>query len=130
MTKLAIKFTKEQIDSLKRIAFEKKLKGAEVLNEFTDDQIAETFNGAGSSADPEWKRWFLTKVLKSRLPAVMIHDMKYRKGGTEEDFSKANEDLRDNILSMGDGKSSWWNYVARKAKEYSDKNGRAAWGTV
>lgn len=130
MTKSAVRFTKDQIRSLKRIAFEKKLKGAEILNEFTDDQIAESFNGAGSIAEPEWKRWALTKILKSRLPAVMIHDMKYRKGGTDKDFAKANEELRDNILSMGDPKSSWWNYVARKAKEYTDEDGKAGWGKV
>ena len=131
MTKSAVKFSIGQIQALKRIAQEKKLKGADVLNEYTDEQIAESFNGAGSSAAPEWQRWVLTKILQKKLPAVMIHDMTFRKGGTDADFRKANEDLRDNIRSSdGDEKSIWWTFVADKAKEYSDRNGRPGWGTV
>lgn len=131
MTKSAVKFSIGQIQALKRIAQEKKLKGADVLNEYTDEQIAESFNGAGSSAAPEWQRWVLTKILQKKLPAVMIHDMTFRKGGTDADFRKANEDLRDNIRSSdGDDGSMWWNFVADKAKEYSDLNGRPGWGVV
>ena len=131
MTKSAVKFSIGQIQALTRIAQEKKLKGADVLNEYTDEQIAESFNGAGSSAAPEWQRWVLTKILQKKLPAVMIHDMTFRKGGTDADFRKANEDLRDNIRSSdGDEKSIWWNFVADKAKEYSDRDGRPGWGTV
>ena len=131
MTKSAVKFSMGQIQALKRIAKEKKLKGADVLNEYTDEQIAESFNGAGSSAAPEWQRWVLTKILQKKLPAVMIHDMTFRKGGTDADFRKANEDLMDNIRSSdGDEKSIWWNFVADKAKEYSDRDGRHGWGTV
>lgn len=131
MIKSAVKFTIPQIEALKRIALEKKLKGADVLNEYTNEQIAESFNGAGSSAAPEWQRWVLTKILQKKLPAVMIHDMKFRKGGTEADFRKANEELRDNIRSSdGDDKSWWWNFVADKAKDYSDSNGRPGWGVV
>ena len=131
MTKSAAKFSIGQIQALKRIAKEKKLKGADVLNEYTDEQIAESFNGAGSSAAPEWQRWVLTKILQKKLPAVMIHDMTFRKGGTDADFRKANEDLMDNIRSSdGDEKSIWWNFVADKAKEYSDRYGRPGWGTV
>ena len=131
MTKSAVKFSIGQIQALKRIAKEKKLKGADVLNEYTDEQIAESFNGAGSSAAPEWQRWVLTKILQKKLPAVMIHDMTFRKGGTDADFRKANEDLMDNIRSSdGDEKSIWWNFVADKAKEYSDRYGRPGWGTV
>ena len=131
MTKSAVKFTIPQIQALKRIALERKLKGSDVLNEYTDEQIAESFNGAGSSAAPEWQRWVLTKILQKKLPAVMIHDMTFRKGGTDADFRKANEDLRDNIRSSdGDEKSIWWNFVADKAKEYSDRDGRPGWGTV
>ena len=131
MTKSAVKFTIPQIEALKRIAVEKKLKGADVLNEYTNEQIAESFNGAGSSAAPELQRWVLTKILQKKQPAVMIHDMKFRKGGTDSDFRKANEELRENIISSdGDDKSMWWNFVADKAKEYSDRCGRPGWGVV
>lgn len=131
MTKSAVKFTIPQIQALKRIAMEKKLKGADILSKYTDEQIAESFNGAGSSASPKWQRWVLTKILQKKLPAVMIHDMKFRKGGTEADFRKANEELRENIRSSdGDDKSWWWNFVADKAKEYSDSKGRPGWGIV
>lgn len=131
MTKSAVKFTIPQIRALKRIALEKKLKGADVLNEYTDEQIAESFNGAGSSAAPEWERWVLTKILQKKLPAVMIHDMKFRKGGNKDDFTRANNELKDNILSLDEGsKSWWWRFVADKAKEYSDSNGMPGWGVA
>lgn len=131
MEKTAVKFTKEQIKAIKDRAKKLKLKGVEVLDEYTDDEIAESFNGAGSSAAPEWQRWFLTKLLQKKLPAVMIHDMAYRKGGTDEDFARVNKELEENIAnSDGDKKSTWWNFVGRKAREYSAANGRPGWGKV
>ncbi len=131
MTKSAVKFTADQIRNLKRMANEKKLKGADVLDQYTDDQMIESFNGAGSSSAPEWERWILTKILQKKLPAILIHDMQFRKGGTDEDFKRVNEELRDNILAMDEGsKSKWWNFVADKAKEYSDENGRPGWGVA
>ena len=129
MLKSAVKFSKEQIEALKEIAFEKKLKGAEVLNEYTDDEIAESFNGAGSCSEPEWKRYILTKILENRLPAIMIHDVKYRKGGSDEDFARVNDELEENIKALGD-KSTWWDFVGRKAKEYSNEYGRPGWGVA
>ena len=39
MEKDAVRFTKEQIHALKRIANEQKLKGADVLDKYTDDEI-------------------------------------------------------------------------------------------
>lgn len=129
--KSAVKFTKEQVRALKRIALEKKLKGADVLNDYTDDEMVESFNGAGSSAAPEWQRRILTMILKKKLPAILIHDMAYRKGGSEEDFRRVNDELEENISNMDDeGKSRWWNFVGRRAKEYSDKNGRPGWGVA
>lgn len=127
----AVKFTKEQVRELRRIALEKKLKGAEILNGFTEDEMVESFNGAGGSADSELKRWILTKILNRKLPAVLIHDMAYRKGGSDEDFARANRELGENISMMDDaGKSSWWNFVGRKAREYTDEKGRPGWGKV
>lgn len=124
-----MKFSKEEIRALKDAALAKKLKGADILNEFSEDQMVESFNGAGGEADPEWKKWILTKILKKKLPAVLVHDMKFRKGGNEDEFHKVNEELRDNISSMDDdGKSAWWNFVGRKAQEYSDSSGRPGWG--
>lgn len=131
MDKRAVSFTKEQVNALKRLAKEKKLKGADILDEFTDDQMVESFNGAGSSASPEWQRWMLTKILEKKLPSILIHDMKFRKGGTDEDFRRANEELRDNIInSDGDKDSRWWRFVADSAKRYTDRNGRPGWGVV
>ena len=107
MEKKAVRFTKEEINVLKRIAKEQKLKGADILDKYTDDEIISSFNGAGNSAAPEWERYILTKLLKKKLPAVLIHDMMYRQGGTDEDFKRVNDELRDNILALdGDSKSA------------------------
>ena len=126
-----MKFTLDEIRKIKEEAIKKKLKGAAILNEFTDDQMIESFNGAGSSADPEWQRWLLTNILKKKLPAILVHDMTFRKGGTDADFHRANEELMENIISSdGDKDSSWWNFVGRKAKEYCDQRGRPGWGTA
>lgn len=131
MIKSAVRFTKEQVRELKRIAKEKRLKGVDVLDKYTEDDMVESFNGAGSSAAPEWQRWILTKILKKKLPSILIHDMTFRKGGTDSDFHKANSDLMDNIISSdGDQNSKWWKFVGKKAKEYSEKNGRPGWGVA
>lgn len=131
MEKKAVRFTKEEINVLKRIAKEQKLKGAYILDKYTDDEIIASFNGAGSSAAPELERYILTKLLKKKLPAVLIHDMMYRQGGTDEDFKRVNDELRDNILALdGDSKSAWWRFVGDKARDYSNERGRPGWGTV
>lgn len=131
MEKDAVKFTVDQVRALKRIAQEKKLKGADVLNEYTDEQMASAFNGAGGVETPEWQRWTLTQILKKKLPAILIHDIDYLKGGNEKDFLRANDNLRDNILALDkDEKSKWWQFVARKAKEWTDEYGRPGWNAA
>ena len=128
MEKDAVKFTVNQVRALKRIAQEKKLKGADVLNEYTDEQMAQAFNGAGGVKTPEWQRWTLTQILKKKLPAILIHDIEYLKGGKEKDFLRSNDNLRDNILALdNDDKSKWWQFVARKAKEWTNEYGRPGW---
>lgn len=128
MEKDAVKFTVNQVRALKRIAQEKKLKGADVLNEYTDEQMAREFNGAGGVKTPEWQRWTLTQILKKKLPAILIHDIEYLKGGKEKDFLRSNDNLRDNILALdNDDKSKWWQFVAGKAKEWTDEYGRPGW---
>ena len=128
MEKDAVKFTVDQVRALKRIAQEKKLKGADVLNEYTDEQMAQEFNGAGGVETPEWQRWMLTQILKKKMPAVLIHDIEYLKGGKEKDFLRTNDNLRDNILAMdNDEGSKWWQFAARKAKELTDEYGRPGW---
>ena len=136
MKKEAMRFTKDQVRELKRIALEKKLKGADVLNEFSDDQMVESFNGVGNSTTPEWQKWILTKILEKRLPAILIHDMAYRKGGSSNDFKRVNKELGENIAAMDreknpswyDFSNTWWDFAGRKAREYTDREGRAGWG--
>ena len=131
MEKDAVKFTVDQVLALKRIAQENKLKGADVLNEYTGEQMARTFNGAGGVDTPEWQRWILTQILKKKLPAVLIHDIEYLKGGKEKDFLRANDNLRDNILAMDiDEGSKWWQFAASKAKELTDEYGRPGWNAA
>lgn len=138
MEKIAVHFSEDRIKYLKSIAKGKKLKGAELLDEFTPSEISESFNGAGASSDSETNRRIMTFMMKRVLPAVMIHDMAYRKGGSKEDFSRVNQELKDNILALtvNDGNKhwkihdAWWNFVARKAKEYSDENGLPGWGVA
>ena len=128
MEKDAVKFTVNQVRALKRIAQEKKLKGSDVLNEYTDEQMAQEFNGAGGVKTPEWQRLTLTQILKKKLPAILIHDIEYLKGGKEKDFLRSNDNLRDNILALdNDDKSKWWKFVAGKAKEWTDEYGRPGW---
>lgn len=131
MTALKVSFTPDQVRKIKAEAIKKKLKGADILNEFTDDQIIESFNGAGSSSAPEWERWFLTKILRKKLPAILVHDMTFRKGGTDDDFHRANDELMENIISTdGDERSIWWNLIGRMARWYSELRGRPSWGKV
>ena len=128
MEKDAVEFTIDQVRALKRIAQEKKLKGADVLNEYTDEQMSSAFNGAGGVETPEWQRWTLTQILKKKLPAILIHDIDYLKGGNKKDFLLANDNLRDNILALdNEDKSKWWKFVARKAKKWTDEYGRPGW---
>lgn len=57
-----------------------------------------------------------------------IAQEKKLKGGNEKDFLRSNDNLRDNILALDkDENSKWWQFVSRKAKEWTDKYCRPSW---
>lgn len=139
MTKSAVKFTKEQVEALKRIARDAELEGRDVLDQFSDDEIVQSFNGTGASSLPEWERYILTKLTGRKLPAVMIHDMQYRRGGSEEERRKTNRQLARNFLKLHEydvskGRVSiapWWRWASRKAVEVTDRDeAKSGWGVA
>lgn len=137
MEKVALHFSKEEIKALERIARSANLEGLDVLDQYTDDEKIESFNGTGGASMPEWKRYILTKLTGRKLPAILIHDMQYRRGGTEAERKETNSQLERNMMKLHaydltSGNYSpewWWRYASRKAKEVTDSDeAKAGWG--
>lgn len=73
------------------------LDGIEIFNEFTDEEIEKAFNYIGPDRFPEKLRLALSYLHRVVLPAVLIHDLDYTKGGTKTEFHQANKRLKKNM---------------------------------
>lgn len=134
-----MEFTRKEIHALERIARDADLEGVDVFDDFTDDEKLQSFNGTGGTNTPEWERWLLTKLTGDKLAAVYIHDLQYRRGGTEEDRLNTNRQLSRNFLKLhkydsDHGRfsfSPWWNWASRKTIEATDSDeAKGGWGVA
>ena len=83
--------------TLARRAKELGLAGSEVIDEFTPEEIERKYNGIGNEKMAPWLRHALTRHWSYYTPAAFVHDLQFAKGGTEDDWRKANENLLTNL---------------------------------
>lgn len=106
-----------------------------VFAKLTDKEIEENFNYIGPDRLPEIIRLALSYLHKTVLPAVLIHDLDFYIGGTEEDFHAANKRLKDNMficLKANRKDFSWIGYHVerwhvKKAYKLCEKYGYTGW---
>ena len=87
------------------IAKQNHLAGAEILDGFSELELARIYNGIG----PDRLREIVTEANGLFEPAALIHDVRYHVGGTKRDFSAANDEFRENCYRLVDAAYSWWN---------------------
>ena len=122
------------VDELISEARKYKLIGNEIFDEFSHDELVEQYNGVGPDRFPGIVRNLLSYLISPALPAVIIHDLKYYKGGNFDDFRRSNLELKKNARILAKKKYKWYHIgrwrlwaVARLLQKFTDKYGLAGW---
>ena len=86
-----------EIRRLRAVCEECGLEGREILDKYTDEELAALFNGIGPEAFPSWLRTALDALHPSLAPVAMIHDVEWSESdGKEETFAASNARFRRN----------------------------------
>ncbi|MCR5414550.1 MAG: hypothetical protein K6F50_07485 [Kiritimatiellae bacterium] len=101
--------TEKEIRELRRLCEEYKLEGREILEKFTDGELAATYNGIGPEAFPDWLRKCIDALHPSLEPVAFIHDIEW----SQEDkspflFAESNERFKRNGCKVAKAKFGWW----------------------
>ena len=109
----------DEIKRLKGLCEEYNLEGREILDKYTDEELAALFNGIGPEAFPSWLRTALDALHPSLAPVAMIHDVEWSESdGKEETFAASNARFRRNGCKVASASFGWWNMVPGKAREF------------
>ena len=87
------------------------LEGAEILENFSLNEIDTIYNGIGSDEFPDWLRELVTISAGLFEPAALIHDLDYYIGGDWEKFKVDNDRFERNCKKLVKRKYGWYNPV-------------------
>ena len=95
--------SKEEITELLGIAKAANLDGLDFLAQFTEEQLADGYNGIGPEFLGEAARKKVSEFLSIFQPAAVGHDLRNEMSdGTREGFKYANEEFLRNCLKLAD----------------------------
>ena len=85
------------------------LENAEILEKYTDEELARIYNGIGPEAFPQWLRAVLDAIHPSLAPVAFIHDVEWNESdGTKEAFAESNARFRRNGCKVATELFGWW----------------------
>ena len=127
--------TLQEVRRLRLLCEKYELEGREILNHFSDEKLAEVFNGIGPEAFPDWLRAVLDFIHPSLEPVAFLHDAEWElSDGTKESFTASNERFKRNGYKVAKADFSWWRprrYLvmndARRYGNYCQLFGWSAW---
>ena len=98
-----------EIRRLRAVCEECGLEGREILDKYTDEELAALFNGIGPEAFPSWLRTALDALHPSLAPVAFIHDVEWSESdGSEESFAESNARFRRNGITVACAAYGWW----------------------
>jgi len=102
--------TIEKIVELKRLCRECALDDDGLLDKYTDEELAATYNGIGPESFPGWLRSVIDTLHPSLEVVALIHDIEW----SQEDKSMArfigsNGRFKSNGYKVAKAKFGWWN---------------------
>ena len=99
----------EEVKELRALCEKYKLEHRDILDKYSDEELAEIYNGIGPSTFPEWMRESLDSLHPSLKPVAFIHDVEWQESdGTEESFTESNDRFRRNGVSVSSQAFSWY----------------------
>ena len=127
--------TLQEVRRLRLLCEKYELEGREILNRFSDEKLAEVFNGIGPEAFPPWLRAVLDFIHPSLEPAAFIHDAEWAlSDGSEASFTASNARFKRNGYKAAKAEFGWWRprrYLvmndARRYGNYCQLFGWSAW---
>ena len=98
-----------EIRRLRAVCEEYGLEGREILDKYTDEELAALLNGIGPEAFPSWLRTALDALHPSLAPVAMIHDVEWSESdGRRETFEASNARFRRNGCKVASASFGWW----------------------
>lgn len=120
-------FTIAEIHDLRLEARELRLKGREILKQYSDEELQKIFNGIGPDRFPAPIRAALDVLHPALVVVAFIHDIRYYEGGKRSDFYAANTEFRENGYIVAKKLYGWYNprryrvrFFARKFAKICD----------
>ena len=111
-----------------------RLENVEILDRYSEEEIAEIYNGIGPDRFPDWLRKIVTESAELFEAAALIHDVEYDEGGTREQFTAANDRFRRNCYTLVKDRCGWydirrylWMNKARRWSNYCELFGWSGW---
>ena len=111
-----------------------KLENVEILDRYSEAEIAEIYNGIGPDRFPDWLRKIVTESAELFEAAALIHDVEYDEGGTREQFTAANDRFCRNCYTLVKDRYGWydirrylWMNKARRWSNYCELFGWSGW---
>lgn len=73
------------------------LDGRDVLDKYSDSELARIYNGLGSDGMPAWMRAAATFLSPDLEPTALVHDVEWHEAdGTRESFTDSNLRFKEN----------------------------------
>lgn len=85
------------------------LENAEILDKYTDAELASIYNGIGPESFPQWLRKALDAIHPSLAPVAFIHDVEWSESdGTRAGFDMSNARFMRNGCKVATELYGWW----------------------
>ena len=99
----------DEIRSLRKACEDMELENREILDKYTDEELADMFNGIGPQGFPGWLRKALDALHPSLKPVALIHDVEWSESdGRRETFAASNDRFARNGCTVACASFGWW----------------------
>jgi len=88
-------YSVQQIAFWRRQTQDAQLENRDILDKYSDEQLAGIFNGIGPDRFPSWLRWLISKLHPSLMAVAMIHDTEWYERQIHGAPSTETEDKND-----------------------------------
>jgi len=101
--------TIDEIRRLRKACEDMELENREILDKYTDEELADMFNGIGPQGFPGWLRKALDALHPSLKPVALIHDVEWSESdGRRETFAASNDRFARNGRTVACASFGWW----------------------